>query len=131
MKYFKAVLIWLLITPLAILNGGLRDFVVEPLLGSIALPLSAVLLSIMVFVMAYFLIPKIGRCTAIEYMLIGVVWFILTNAFDLVMIVFIENGSITDFFKMFDITTGNLWSVVVLVCLLSPILVAKMRKLLV
>jgi hypothetical protein len=30
---------------------------------------------------------------------------------------------------MFDITTGNLWSIVVIVCLIAPMLVAKIRKL--
>jgi hypothetical protein len=129
MKYVKAILIWLLITPLAILNGALRDFVTEPLLGGIALPLSAVILSVMIFVMAYLLIPKIGKCTAIEYLLIGLAWFVLTNLFDLSMTIFLENGSMADFLAMYDITTGNLWCVVVLVCLISPILVAKIRKL--
>ena len=129
MRFVKAILIWVLITPLAIINGGLRDFVIEPLLGnSMALPLSGIILSILVFLMAYLLIPKIGGCNTREYIFIGIIWFILTNLFDLAMIV-IENGQVSDLVKMYDITMGNLWMLVVIACLISPVLTAKISKL--
>ena len=129
MKFVKAILIWVLIIPLAILNGVLRENITEPLLGSgAALPLSGIILSALIFAAAYLLIPKIGRCKASDYILVGVIWFALTNLFDLSMIV-ISGSPISDFFEMFDITTGNLWSLVVVACLLSPILAAKIRKL--
>jgi len=128
MKFVKAFLIWLLITPLAILNGGLRIHVTEPFLGEhIALPLSSIILSVMVFVLAYFLIPKIGICKKNDYLTIGAMWFALTNAFDL-LFTFLENGTISDFIKLFDVTTGSLWIIVIIVCFISPLLVAKIRK---
>ena len=129
MKFVKAFLIWLLITPLAILNGGLRILVTEPFFGEhIALPLSSIILSLLVFVLAFFLIPKIGKCTKNEYLTIGAMWFVLTNLFDL-LFTFIENGSISDFLKLFDVTTGSLWIIVISICFISPILVAKTKKL--
>ena len=128
MKFAKAVLIWVLIIPLAILNGALREQITEPLLGSsVALPLSGIILSVLIFIMAYLLIPKIGKSKAAEYVLVGVIWFALTNLFDLVMIM-VSGNPVSDFFKMFDVTTGNLWSLVVIACLVSPVLAAKLRK---
>jgi len=128
MKFIKAFLVWLLITPLAILNGGLRLFIIEPYLGEhIALPLSSIILSLLIFLLAFLLIPKIGSCKRNEYIAIGTMWFVLTNLFDL-FITFLENGSISDFLKLFDVTTGSLWIVVIVVCFISPILVAKIRK---
>ena len=62
-KYIQAVGIWFLIIPIAILNGGLRENVLNKL-GSISLPLSGIILSICVFVIAYLLIPKIKNCTS-------------------------------------------------------------------
>ena len=117
--------------PFAILNGGLREGITEPLLGeNIALPLSGIILSIVIVVLAYFLLPKLGRGKSIEYVFIGLLWFTLTNLFDLIAFL-VEGVPITEFFRMFDITTGNLWILVVTVCLISPILIAKIRKLVV
>ena len=129
MRFVKAFLIWLLMAPLGIINGVLRETVTEPLFGSnIALPLSGIILSILIFVLAYILIPKIGKCNAKEYIIIGIMWFVLANILDFV-VTLVERGTITDFIKLYDISTGNLWCFVVIVCLTSPFLVAKIKKL--
>ena len=60
-KYVQAIGIWFLMIPLAIINGGLRENVLIKL-GNIALPLSGIILSICIFVVAYLLIPKIKNC---------------------------------------------------------------------
>ena len=125
-KYLKAFGIWLLFTPLGILNGGLRIYITEPLLGRAAMPLSGIILSIAIFALSYFLIPKIGKCETKEYIFIGVAWAVLTNIFDMVITI-IENRPMSDFFKMYDITTGNLWLIVVLVTLISPVMVGRIR----
>ncbi len=129
MIFVKALMLWLAIMPCAIANGVLREIVTEPLLGSaLALPLSGVLLCAMIFAIAYFFIPKIGKGTLATYIIVGMMWFALTNLFDFSMIL-ASGKPISDFLAMFDITTGNLWSLVVVVCLVSPVLAAKMRKL--
>lgn len=128
-KLVKAILIWMLIVPFAIVNGMARDYVIEPNFGPrIALPLSGIILSAFIYITAYSLIPKTGGRKVSEYILFGATWFVLTNLFDILMIV-ARNAPISVFFEMYDITTGNLWSLVVLASLVSPILVAKIRKL--
>ena len=126
-KYLKAMGIWLLLTPLGILNGGLRIYIMEPLLGNVALPLSSIILSIVFFVGAYLLIPKIGKCNTKEYIFIGIGWTILTNVFDLIVTI-IEKKPLSDFLEMYDITTGNLWIVVVIVTLITPSIVGKLKS---
>lgn len=126
-KYLKALGIWLLLTPLGILNGGLRIYITEPLFGNIALPLSGIILSIMIFIVSYLLIPKIGKCKTIEYIFIGVCWATLTNIFDL-LVTIIENRPLSDFLKMYNITTGNLWILVIMTTLTSPVIVTKIRN---
>jgi hypothetical protein len=129
MKFLKAALIWLTILPLAILNGGIRDYVTAPLFGSnIALPLSGIILSALILGMACLLIPKIGKSSVADYILTGVLWVVLTNIFDLSLI-FAEGKPLADFLSMFDVRTGNLWALVNISCLISPILAAKIRKL--
>ena len=63
MKFAKAILIWMLLIPLAILNGAVRDYITEPLLGSrIALPLSGIILGLFILAVAYLLlIPKMAK----------------------------------------------------------------------
>ena len=53
-KYGTAILIWMLLIPVAILNGGLREYVLI-YLGVIARPLSGIILSACIFAVAFFL----------------------------------------------------------------------------
>lgn len=76
-KYVIAFLIWITIIPIAILNGALREHVLVNL-GKLALPLSGIILSVCIFIVAYLLIPKIKNCVKRDYILFGVIWFVLT-----------------------------------------------------
>lgn len=125
-KYLQAVGIWIMIIPVSILNGGLRDNVLNEF-GDIALPLSGIILGLCIFVIAYFLIPKIKDCGKKEYIIFGVIWFVLTNFFDMLMYLS-EGGGLGDLVKSYNFLTGNLWVVVVLTTLFAPMAVAKIKK---
>ena len=125
-KYLQAVAIWFLIIPIAILNGGLRENVLIKL-GTAALPLSGIILSLCIFVMAFLFIPKIKDCKKTDYIFIGIIWCCLTNLFDLSMFV-MDGGGILDLVKQYYFWTGNLWIVVVLSTLSAPILAGIIRK---
>lgn len=125
MKYLQVIGIWALIIPVAILNGGFRENVLVEL-GSLANPISGIMLSACIFAIAYFLIPKIKNCKKLDYILFGVIWFLLTNLFDLSM--FIKAGQgIVEYMKTYDITSGNFWVLVTLTTLVSPFAVAKIK----
>lgn len=125
-KYIQAIGIWALMIPVAILNGGLRENVLIKL-GAISTPLSGIILSICIFIIAFLLIPKIKNCKRMDYIVIGIVWCFLTNMFDLSMYLS-EGGGFTDLLESYNFLSGNLWIVVVLTTLLSPIIVAKIKK---
>lgn len=125
-KYLQAVAIWFLIIPIAILNGGLRENVLIKL-GTATLPLSGIILSICIFVVAFLFIPKIKDCKKTDYIFIGIIWCCLTNLFDLSMFV-MDGGGILDLVKQYYFWTGNLWIVVVLSTLSAPILAGIIRK---
>lgn len=126
MRYWWAFAIWLCIVPIAILNGGLRQYVLDVYLGGLSNPLSGVLLSLCIVAVALWLVPKVKRCRRVDYVLFGVMWMVLTNLFDLCMILQ-GGGTMADFVVMYDVTTGNLWALVVLTSLVAPIL-AGLRK---
>lgn len=125
-KYLQAILIWILIIPIAILNGGLREYVLVKL-GNLALPLSGIILSFCIFVVAYLLVPKIKNCTKKDYIIFGVMWFILTNLFDL--IAYINAGvGFAGLVQSYNILTGNTWLLVVLTALFSPVIVMNIIR---
>lgn len=125
-KYIMAVLIWIMIIPIAILNGGFREYVLVRL-GVFARPLSGIILSICIFVVAYFLVPRINMCAKRDYMIFGVMWFVLTNLFDLVMYIK-DGGGFVDLLQSYNILTGNTWLLVVLTALFAPAAVMRIRK---
>ena len=108
------------------MNGGLRENILVKL-GDIALPLSGIILSICIFVVAYLLIPKIKNCKQTDYFIFGIIWFILTNLFDL-FIYISEGGGIKDLLGSYNFLTGNLWILVVITTFISPIVVSKIKK---
>jgi len=126
-KYLQAVLIWILIVPIGILNGGLREMVLN-ILGKIALPLSGIILSTCIFLVAHLLIPRIKDCKKSDYYNFGIIWFLLTNLFDLAMYLSM-GGGFRDLLRAYNFLTGNLWIIVVLSTLFSPVITAKRKKL--
>lgn len=124
-KYLKAVGIWFLIIPIAILNGALRESVLNKL-GNISLPLSGIILSICIFLVAYLLIPKIKNCKRKDYIIFGIIWFILTNLFDLAMYIS-EGENFLALINSYNFMNGNLWILVCITSLISPIVVYKLK----
>ena len=125
-KYTIAFLIWVMIIPIAILNGGFREYVLVKL-GMLALPLSGIILSVCIFAIAYLLVPKIKDCVKRDYILFGVMWFVLTNSFDLSSYIKSRAG-FAGLLQSYNIFTGNTWLLVVLSALLSPMLVMKIKE---
>lgn len=125
-KYIYAFLIWVMIIPIAILNGGFREYVLVEL-GGLARPLSGIILSVCIFIVAYLLIPKIKKCVKRDYIFFGVMWFILTNLFDLSA--YIKEGTgFAGLLQSYNIFTGNTWLLVVLTALFAPMIVMRMKE---
>ena len=124
-KYIQAIGIWFFFFFLAILNGGLRENILVKL-GSIALPLSGIILSICIFVVALLLIPKIKECKSKDYIIFGIIWFVLTNLFDLLMYIS-EGKGINELLNSYNFLNGDLWILVVITTFVSPIIVSKIK----
>lgn len=86
MKYIWAFLIWLSIVPLAILNGGLRQCVLDIYLGVWSNLVSGVILSVCILALSMLLIPRIKDCHRRDYWIIGAMWVVMTNLFDITLI---------------------------------------------
>lgn len=115
-----------MIIPIAILNWGFREYVLVNL-GVLAFPLSGIILSVCIFIVAYLLVPKIKNCVKRYNIIFGIMWFILTNLFDLLSYIKAGDGFAV-LLQSYNIFTGNLWLLVVLSELFSPIIVIKIKE---
>ena len=122
----KSLPTWLMIIPLAVLNGALRDFALRSLLGWYALPVSGVLLCGMIVLLAWLRVPRFGNCGLRQLVLVGVVWAVLAVIFECLLGVAL-NRPWVDLAAAYDLRSGNLWLLVVVCVGLAPWLAAKMR----
>ena len=123
----KSILIWLAIIPLAIINGGLRDKILEPLIGSYALPASGIMLCAMIFIITWALLPRLGIGSQKTYIMTGLMWVLLTVFFEFCMGILVSGLPWSKLMDAYNITTGNLWVIVLAFTGLSPWITAKLR----
>lgn len=127
---FKAVAIWLVILVMAIINAGIREKILTPTIGSgLALPTSGLLLSIIVFLIAFVSTPFFGSMESKAYITIGVAWFALTLSFEFLFGHFVTGQAWLEIVQVFDVRKGNLFVVALLATLVAPWLSAKARGL--
>ena len=125
----KSLLIWLALVLFAVLNGAFREIVINPLVGAeYGQPISCFSLCLILFILCWFTIPRIGRGTEKTYLTIGLLWILLTVIFE-TCLELLTGNTFAGVIKTYDITTGNLWLLVVLFTGIAPWLTAKIRKL--
>ena len=126
----KSSAVWLLIMLAAIANGVVRQALLEPVLGPvIALPLSGILLSLIILFLSWLLVPWFGRARASTWLAIGMLWVVLTLLFEYLFGHFVVGIPWIEIRRVFDVTTGNLFSLALLSAALSPWLAARLRGL--
>ena len=123
----KSMLIWLLFIPLAILNGALREGFIKPWVGEIyANLISVVILCVLIYIVSFIFIPRLGKGTSKAYLIMGLLWLFSTVIFETVLgllmgITFIE------IINAYNVTTGNFWIIVVIFTGIVPYLIAKVK----
>lgn len=123
MNILRSLLVWLCFIPVAILNGGLRQYVLVRWLGGVgANALSGVLLSLFILLITGLLLPRIVKYNRKESYRIGIVWMLLTIGFEFI---FGLTGGISfrELLSAYNPMTGNLWLLVVVTTFGAPRLV--------
>ena len=65
MRLLKSFIVWICFIPVAILNGGLREYVLVKFIGEeTALPVSGILLSVFIFLVTWLMLERLSgnRC---------------------------------------------------------------------
>jgi len=125
----KAATLWLAILVLAILNGILREKALMPVMGAApGLLASGIILSLCIFLVAFAAAPWYGRQTARRWLLVGLIWLVLTLAFEFGFGLFAQGKSLADLLDAYTFRGGNIWPVVLAATLFSPWLAARLRQ---
>ncbi|MCL2491746.1 MAG: hypothetical protein FWE87_03230 [Coriobacteriia bacterium] len=120
---------WLIMLPLGVANGAFRDIVLTPFIGSIALPLSGISLAALIVLVSWIMTARLGKASRRTFLALGVVWVVLTIAFEFFFGMVIEKNTFEELISAYNVLTGNLWSIDLLVILLAPWVVAHSRGL--
>ena len=124
----KAIGIWALILACAVANGALREAVLIPRFGLRAsLLVSGLLLCTCVVVVSFMLVPRLGQSRLLARAGIGALWLAMTLAFEFGFGRLVEQRSWESLFEAYTFKDGNLWLLVLLATLISPML-APMSK---
>ncbi|WP_270398736.1 hypothetical protein [Bacteroides nordii] len=128
MNILKSLIIWLCFIPVAILNGGLREYLLAKAIGEEwALPVSGITLSVCIFLITWMLLPRMIKAfTSKNGWLIGIGWALLTIVFEFAA--GLAGGStVSELLAAYNPLSGNLWLLVLATTLLSPIIVKHIK----
>lgn len=124
MKWLKILLIWFCFIPIAILNGGLREYVLNQYFPTNkALIISGVLLSLFIFLITGLFLPRVKSFSRLNSIQTGVLWMILTVCFEFGFGL-ATGTNWKELMEAYNLSNGNLWIIVVLSTFLAPILFA-------
>lgn len=129
MRLLKSFIVWICFIPVAILNGGLREYVLARFVGEeTALPVSGILLSMFIFLVTWLVLPRLAKdCGMKDCLTMGICWALLTVAFE--SAAGIAGGStVTEILAAYNPSTGNLWVLVLVTTMLSPVLSKVFRR---
>mgnify|MGYP006906720060 CR=1 FL=1 len=119
------LLSWLPLPFLGVGNGIFREAVLKPRWGeSVARPMSGITLIILIAL--YVLVLRRFRTVpSSDALVIGLTWVGLTIAFEFLFGYFVAKHTMAQLLANYDITTGNLWLVVVVWAGVAPYLLLR------
>ena len=126
---FWAILAWIVIIPLAIANGLLRQFVLAPSLGiGLAQPISGLVLILLIAGVARGLVRRVGARRYRVWLTIGLGWGLATFGFECSLL-FMSGGGLSDLAAQYNFTDNNLWPLVLLWTITAPSCLAALVRL--
>lgn len=125
--FAKAILVWLAILAVAMLNGVMREGILNPFFGkSIALPASGLILCGCILAAAVLATPWFGDLGSAGRWRIGMLWLVLTVGFELI-VGYAQHQSWSQLADAYTLEGGNLWPLVLFTALIAPWLGARIR----
>ena len=126
----RTVLIWFGLLILAILNGGFREGVLVPRMGrGMAQAVSTIMLSLLIVALGWVTTPWVAPRTLQDAWTIGVIWVLLTLAFEFLGGHFVFGKPWQELLADYNLFAGRIWVMVLIVTLMTPIIAFTRRGL--
>lgn len=124
----RYLLFWFVLLVLAFTNGAVREIAYKSLVGEpwahhISVATGVMLLGIAI----WFAVKKWGFQSQQQAALVGILWLVLTELFELALILSNPKNSINDFFHVHNIAAGEWWLVLPLWIGFAPVLFYRRR----
>jgi hypothetical protein len=126
----RAVLIWFVLLVIASLNGAFREGVLVARLGrGLGQAVSTIMLSVLILGIGWISTPWIAPGTLQDAWLIGVMWVLLTLAFEFLGGHFLFGKPWTELLADYNLLAGRIWVMVLIVTLMTPIIAFTKQRL--
>ena len=128
--WIRALLAWLVLLALAVVNGAAREAWLIPRIGgSAGHAASSLSLSALIFLLSWVAIGWINPATARDAFLIGLAWLALTLAFEFIAGHYVFRKPWNELLADYDVLSGRMWVIVLVTTTLAPLFTANMRHL--
>jgi hypothetical protein len=123
---------WLFLPLVALFNIFLRDGVIVPMVGpELAIPISTVVLLVMLYATAYFLLTGVERPTSYWIsLLLGLIWVGFAIIFEALFVIFALGKTLDQLWQTLTLPAvleGNLFLVILAMLFLAPAICASKR----
>ncbi|MBN2170644.1 MAG: hypothetical protein JW819_04890 [Candidatus Krumholzibacteriota bacterium] len=124
----RAIAIWFALAAVAVLNGSARNAWIAPAAGEHAAHvIGTAILCALIFLIALASIRWLAPGSVRRGFLVGAFWLCLTVAFEFLAGHYLFGNPWDRLLADYDLTRGRVWSLVLVVTLLSPVLAAAIR----
>lgn len=129
MKVSRALVVWLGMVVIAIMNAGLRNALITPLIGEQAGHVAGTVTGCIAFLAFMKLtLPWTGFRGTRALVFLGVLWLILTVAFEFLAGHYLFGNSWARLFADYNLARGRVWIAVLLVVLFGPLLIGRLQE---
>lgn len=125
----RSLIVWLAMLVMASVNGGVREALLVPLMGSGgARAVSTLLLCAIVFVLTYFTIRWIGPRTPRDAWIVGAIWVALTLGFEFLAGHYLFGNPWSRLLEEYNVFRGRIWILAVVTILVAPRVCARAHR---
>jgi hypothetical protein len=126
--YYRAALVWVLIAIVAVVNGAVREKLLNRWLGPRAgHVIATAVLSAVVLLFAWLTIGWLAPGSPGDALRLGVWWVVLTLGFEFLAGHYVFGNPWRHLLADYDVRRGRVWVVVLLAALLGPLLARQVH----
>jgi hypothetical protein len=123
----RALVVWFVLLMIAVANGAFREAALVPRMGSaVGHVVSTVLLCTFITLLAWLTVPWIDPTRASEAWTVGLLWLILTLAFEFLAGHYLFGTPWPQLLADYNVAQGRIWPLVLVTTFLAPWVVFRL-----